>query len=221
MNQNHEFHERGFGMATGYQESFDLKAPAHRVHEPREQEFKNSLRRKMSDQRSRSHSPSGLPRFNAIRTKPAPHPTSLPFNDPPFKSLKFGNIADCREYLCTPLRFTPQSGIHWQLNLRSTQRDVDRFRHSLSRQSSYINPHSEAPPYDSSRSPGCEGSLVSMWKHLYKPGVTRANLAWETTLRGLSDKRIDNSSFHRRSFSLAPDSIIQSDPKLNYIYSHY
>ena len=220
MIQNRELHEQRLRHSRIPLGSTDPIGHSHAICEPREEEFRNSLRRAVSQKRNRSQSPAGEPHFHRIRHKDLPMPTTLPFNDPAFESLKFGNIADCQDSLYRPMRFTPQSGVHWQLNLRSETCDDEPFLIPKSSDRATYDSMPTAPPYESVRFPGCEGSSVSMWKHLYKPGVTRANLAWETTLRGQSDIRTENSSFHRRRFSLPRDSIIQSDPKLNYIYSH-
>lgn len=218
--QNRELHEVYSRSIRGNAPLLD-DCPATRSHlDPAGSVFRDSLRRCDSRQRSRSHSPAGLPRFHPTRRKHMPPRTPLPFNDPPFETLKFGNIADCKDCVYRPMRFTPQTSIHWQLNLRSRASHVGPFKHEQSLAYLRSNYLPDTDPYESGRYPGCEGSSVSMWRHLYKPGVTRASLAWETTLRGLSDIRAETSLSHQRSRSIPADSIIQSDPKLNYIYSH-
>ena len=223
INQNRDLHENYYtedSRGRFLPRTLEFPEASQQIFESATAEFANSLRRGTIRQKSRSQSPAGLPRFQNIRHKELPSPTQLPFNDPPFESLKFGNIADCKDNVYRPMRFMPQTSIHWQLNLRSATSDVGPLKHVQVRGRSSSRNHSETSPYESKRYPGCEGTSASMWRHLYKPGVTRASLAWETTLRGLSDIRTEDSSFHRRRFSLPSDSIIQSDPKLYYIYSH-
>lgn len=187
--------------------------------EPCENAFRQSLRQKDVPRERRSTSPPGHPKLSPIRKKEQREPSDLPFNDPPFQSLKFGNVAECKDWIYKPLRFTPQSAIHWQLNLRGSDRHKNPTKSSTNRSSSCSSP---AAPYPSNRHPGCEGSSVSMWKHLYQTGVSRDTLAWETTLRGFSDLGSDDSRRLTRSSSVhrPNDSIIMSDPKLCYLYSH-
>lgn len=218
--ENRERHEPHSGPA--WVERLDQRLSPERksVIEPGEASFKLSLRSWTTPGRCRSTSPAGHPRFVEIRRKKLPEITSLPYNDPPFDCRKFGNIADCKDWVYRPLRFTPQSGIHWQLNLRHPSVDPQQFKCSASNPPSISPANNDVDPYQSKRFPGCEGSSVSLWKHLYKPGETRANLAWETTLRGLSDTRIETPCDCSRTPSRLRDSIIESDPKLNYMYSH-
>ena len=193
--------------------------PRH-IIEPGETRFKLSLRQRKSSGRCRSTSPAGHPRFTEIRQKKLPELTTLPYNDPPYDSTKFGNMAHCRDWVYRPLRFTPQSGIHWQLNLRDVPNNTQQFNSSPSTAYNRAPVDTAVDAYQSKRFPGCEGSSVSMWRHLYKPGEARANLSWETTLRGLSDNQMETSPSWTRKMPRPRDSMIESDPKLNYMYSH-
>ena len=188
-----------------------------------ELEFKVGLRQKML-QKSAPQSPAVPPHLSVPRTKSLPPESAFFFNDPPYDETKYGNVSSTAHALIRPFRFAPHTSINWQIHLRNDS-TVDKpitITHSRVCDKERTHTDRENTDYACKRFPGCEGSSSSQWQHLFASGKNRNILAWETTLRGHSDARINEAltELIGKKPKIKPrptDSITSSDPKLTYL----
>ena len=193
--------------------------------------FKLRLRQKRP-KKAGPTSPEGSPNFAERRQKPQPTPSDWYFNDPKFGDCDPSILAELGDDVLHPVRFTPQASLNWMVQLRRDSSPSKWNEHHL-RSSNSDSPGSahhaksdcasggscKPNEYACARFPGCEGSSLSQWAHLIKSGKNRNIIAWETTLRGSSDARIDEARvgmLGRKPLYFKPskDSIVASDPKL-------
>lgn len=154
------------------------------------------------------------------------------YNDPLYKDVGYGNFGEVCHLVIAPVRFLPSSAVKWEIDLRKGK--------SARKKSVWISCHNSArrsfsvPPTEDERKTSNESldgisfqkhrGSASQWEHLIKPGKLMPTLDWETTLRGSSSARVDGALVEligRKAlhFKEPKDSIVDSDPKLRYLYS--